>query len=94
MTPQAVIQMAQEAGVLEPIELLDSNQWRQDTIRELSRFAALVLEKAAQVCDAKADQIHLYCNEAHVVDCASSIRAMANGLGFPSTGELFGEKHE
>ena len=40
-----------EAGVIDPIELLESNQWRQDTLRELSRFAALLLEKAAQVCE-------------------------------------------
>jgi len=36
------IDMAREAGILEPIELLDSNQWRQDTIRELKAFEALV----------------------------------------------------
>jgi hypothetical protein len=39
--------IAREAGVIEPIDLLESNQWRQDTLRELSRFAALLLEKAA-----------------------------------------------
>jgi L-fucose mutarotase/ribose pyranase (RbsD/FucU family) len=36
------IDMALKAGILEPIELLDSNQWRQDTIRELKAFEALV----------------------------------------------------
>ena len=39
---KTVIEMALEAGILEPIDLLDSNQWRQDTIRELERFAELV----------------------------------------------------
>lgn len=37
-----VIEMAKEAGLLEPVDLLESNQWRQDTIRELERFAELV----------------------------------------------------
>ena len=52
---KTVIEMALEAGILEPIDLLDSNQWRQDTIRELERFAELVRaderEACAKVCD-------------------------------------------
>ncbi len=44
MTQDEIIRMAREAGILEPIDLLPSNQWRQDTIRELERFAALVAE--------------------------------------------------
>ena len=39
---KTVIELAREAGILEPIDLLDSNQWRQDTIRELERFAELI----------------------------------------------------
>lgn len=42
MNKEDVIRMAREAGILEPIDLLKSNQWQQDTIRELERFAALV----------------------------------------------------
>ena len=42
MTRDDIIRMAREANILEPIDLLESNQWRQDTIRELERFAALV----------------------------------------------------
>jgi len=42
MTKEDIINMAREAGILEPIDLLESNQWKQDTIRELERFAALV----------------------------------------------------
>ena len=38
MTKEEITRMAREAGILEPIELLESNQWRQDTIRELERF--------------------------------------------------------
>ena len=52
---KTVIEMAREAGILAPIDLLDSNQWRQDTIRELERFAELVRaderEACAKVCD-------------------------------------------
>lgn len=45
MTQDEIIRMAREAGILEPIDLLPSNQWRQDTIRELERFAALVEQR-------------------------------------------------
>jgi hypothetical protein len=42
MTQDEIIRMALDTGILEPIDLLPSNQWRQDTIRELDRFANLV----------------------------------------------------
>jgi hypothetical protein len=45
MNQEQVIALAREAGILEPIDLLPSNQWRQDTIRELERFAALVEQR-------------------------------------------------
>ena len=45
----------------------------------LSRFAALVTAKereaCAQVCDAKAHEVRLWCNESNVVACAAAIRA-------------------
>lgn len=43
MTPtrEQVIEWAKAANILEPIDLLESNQWRDDTIRELERLAAL-----------------------------------------------------
>ena len=44
MTQEDIIRMALAANILEPVELLESNQWRQDTIRELERFAALVAD--------------------------------------------------
>ena len=59
MNREDIIRMAREAGILEPIELLESNQWRQDTIRELERFfqaayaagAAAEREACARVCE-------------------------------------------
>lgn len=72
--------LAREAGVLEPIELLESNQWRQDTLRELSLFAALLLEKAAQKADSYGHQwsgapAHAF------FELANDIRQMAAGMG-------------
>ena len=48
---KTVIEMALEAGILEPIDLLDSNQWRQDTIRELERFAELARADEREACE-------------------------------------------
>lgn len=60
MTPtrEQVIEWAKAANILEPIDLLESNQWRDDTIRELERLAALAysagrlkgLDEAKVVC--------------------------------------------
>lgn len=60
MTPtrEQVIEWAKAANILEPIDLLESNQWRDDTIRELERLAALAysagrlkgLDEAKEVC--------------------------------------------
>ena len=43
MKRDEIIRMAREANILEPIDFLESNQWLSDTIRELERFAALVI---------------------------------------------------
>lgn len=61
-TREQVIEWAKAANVLEPIELLETNQWRQDTIRELTRFATLAmsagrdqgLREAKEVCEQNA----------------------------------------
>ena len=50
MTQEDIIRMALAANILEPVELLNSNQWRQDTIRELERFAALVAAAEREAC--------------------------------------------
>ena len=58
MTRDDIIRMAQEASILGSFDMLQGNQWRQDTIRELERFAALVAaaerERNAQIADAHA----------------------------------------
>ena len=48
-------------------------------LRALERFAALVAAKereaCALVCDAKAHEVRLWCNESNVIACATAIRA-------------------
>lgn len=55
MTQEEIIRMARQANILEPIEMLDSNPWRQEKIRELEVFAKLVAqaerERCAKICD-------------------------------------------
>ena len=34
------------------------------------------LEEAAKVCDAKAHEVRLWCNEANVIACAAAIRKL------------------
>ena len=70
MTQDEIIRMAREAGILEPIDLLPSNQWRQDTIRELERFAALVAEAKKQqlidLCEREIEKLSIDNDEGHV----------------------------
>lgn len=40
----------------------------------IARFAALVAEECAKVCDDKAEEVRLWCNEVHVIACAQAIR--------------------
>jgi hypothetical protein len=57
MTREDIIRMAQEANILEPMGFDKPNmaQWRDDIVRELERFAALVAaderEACAKVCE-------------------------------------------
>ena len=77
MTRDEIIAMAREAdpfgddGRLVSLAML--------TPGTLERFAALVAaaerEACAQVCDAKAHEVRLWCNESNVVACAAVIRA-------------------
>jgi hypothetical protein len=57
MTQEDIIRMALAANILEPVELLKSNQWRQDTIRELAVFAALVAAAEREACAKVVDHI-------------------------------------
>ena len=71
-TPEQVIEMAKAANILEPIELLPSNQWRDDTIRELTRLCTLAADRALEAAAQKCDD-----NEfADGAECAQFIRAM------------------
>jgi hypothetical protein len=49
VTDEEIIDMATRANILEPIDLLPTNQWRQDTIRELHTFARLIAAKQREI---------------------------------------------
>jgi hypothetical protein len=49
VTDEEIIDMATRANILEPIDLLPTNQWRQDTIRELHTFARLIQQKQREI---------------------------------------------
>jgi hypothetical protein len=55
LTKDEIIQAARDAGILSDLELMPQNQWRQDTIRELEIFSALIIaatkEEDARICD-------------------------------------------
>ncbi len=56
MTREDVIRWAEQASLIGKYDDLVGPEWRQDTIRELARFAALVVaherEQCARVCEA------------------------------------------
>ena len=74
--------IAREVGL---IELRDV--WADlpaDYTQALSRFAALLLEKAAQVCDGHESEWlsqKLYSHSHGASECARAIRSMAAGMG-------------
>lgn len=75
MTPtrEQVIEWAKASNILQPDDLLETNQWRQDTIRELERFATLAysagraqgLREAREVCEARAIEMAGFTEEEH-----------------------------
>lgn len=72
MTKDDILRMAMEANILAPVDLLETNQWREDTIRELERFAALVASTVLAVpqvwvCPDSAE--HRYEKPGHCEDC-------------------------
>ena len=91
MNQDEIIAMAREAGfrtghidltVGDPVPFIAPASGTS-CIVEVQRFAALVAEKAAAkereacalVCDAKAHEVRLWCNESNVIACAAAIRA-------------------
>ena len=73
MSRDEIIAMATEAGFVLADNATD------EALSRFSIFAALVAaaerEACAQVCDAKAHEVRLWCNESNVVACATAIRA-------------------
>lgn len=76
MTTEQIQQWAKESGMC-PIGYAESPV-SAATIADLARFAALVLEEAAKVCDAIEDGRHPSGERAAGVawECAAAIRAM------------------
>jgi hypothetical protein len=73
MTRDDIIRMAEAASILGKYDDLAGAEWRQDTIQELERFAALVAaaerEACADICDQHASV------EGIAQRCADAIRA-------------------
>lgn len=76
MTTNEIIAMAREADPFGE----DGRLFAMASVAPgtLERFAALVAAKereaCAQVCDAKAHEVRLWCNESNVIACATAIR--------------------
>jgi hypothetical protein len=73
MTRDEIIQLATQAGILEEVELLDSNPWRQDTVRELETFANLIAAMEREACAKLVEEW-----DSDMIaprDCAAAIRA-------------------
>ena len=75
---KTIIEMALEAGILEPIDLLDSNQWRQDTIRELERFAELVRADEREACAKVCEGLWRIDGQRSADEFAAEVRARGN----------------
>ena len=83
MTHEEIIAMAREASSMERLPW--NGEWIFRSKKELMAFAALVAAKereaCAQVCDAKAHEVRLWCNESNVIACAAAIRARGTKEG-------------
>lgn len=83
MTHEEIIAMAKEASSMERLPW--NGEWIFRSKKELMAFAALVAAKerdaCAQVCDAKAHEVRLWCNESNVIACAAAIRARGQKEG-------------
>ena len=79
MNQNEIMAMAREAGLLpdnsHPTPETRAMRKRCEVVK---RFAALVAAKereaCALVCDAKAHEVRLWCNESNVIACAAAIR--------------------
>ena len=69
MNRDDIIRMAQEASILGDFDSLVGEQWRQDTIRDLERFAILVAAAEREACAKLAFNAKTY------IEAAAAIRA-------------------
>ena len=82
MNRDEILAMAKEARVSEMGLNIDGSI---HLLGLFERFADLVAAKereaCAQVCDAKAHEVRLWCNESNVIACAAAIRARGQKEG-------------
>lgn len=74
MTREDIIRMAREANILEPMGFDNPNmaQWRDDIVRELERFAAIVAAHEREMCEKACKQIGQH---GIITQCVNAIRA-------------------
>jgi hypothetical protein len=82
MTPQDIERIAREAGLIDAID--DVNQAFSDWKPEVSKFAALLLEEVAKVCDERQGYDlrwnHIEGAYSSAI-CATNIRTLAASIG-------------
>ena len=75
MNHEEIIAMAREEGLS---FVPDSNS---PLVRIVRKAVAKEREACALVCDAKAHEVRLWCNESNVIACAAAIRARGTREG-------------
>ena len=75
MEHKEIIAMAREEGLS---FVPDANS---PLMRIVRKAVAKEREACAQVCDAKAHEVRLWCNESNVIACAAAIRARGQKEG-------------
>ena len=84
MSREKIISLAIRCNILNEIEMLDSNPWRQDTIRELTEFYHAAQAEAFEAAAVKCHEVknnsrhHLFRSAAKI--CAAAIREMAKEM--------------
>ena len=82
MAREAGIEFQSHVGVLGRTNTTTSGSQSIDKIQRLIELAAAKEREAcALVCDAKAHEVRLWCNESNVIACAAAIRARGTKEG-------------
>ena len=82
MAREAGIEFQSHVGVLGRTNTTTSGSQSIDKIQRLIEMAAAKEREAcALVCDAKAHEVRLWCNESNVIACAAAIRARGQKEG-------------